>query len=232
MKPLLIATVALASAGIGYGVGFKAAERKLSAAFEERLEKETAGMREFYQAVKKPFATPQEAAAELIQETEDVPEESTADKANNRVAYHKIIKKEYAPADDPEEELAIQAEVGVEEIAHHNVFQEAPVIISQEEFMQNDSEYIQGSLTYYQVDEVLTDERESVIEDLDETVGANNVKMFGHKNSGSSDPHIIHIRNGRLQMEFEVSLSESSYRREVLGIDTDPPDLPSGRKRS
>lgn len=95
--------------------------------------------------------------------------------------------------------------------------------------MQNDSSYIQSTLTFYKVDSVLTDERESVIEDLNETVGAENMKKFG---SNSSDPNVLHIRNGRLQMEFEVCLSENSYRREVLGMEEDPPDLPSGRKRS
>lgn len=230
MKPLLIAT-AVGSVAVGFGVGYKVAEKRLAAQFDERLQKETAGMREFYQTVKKPYATPQEAAAQLIQEApvEDSPE-STAERTNDKVAYHKVVKTHYAPEDDPEEELAILAEteVVVEE-EHHNLFIEHPHIISQEEFMQNDSSYIQSTLTFYKVDSVLTDERESVIEDLNETVGAENMKKFG---SNSSDPNVLHIRNGRLQMEFEVCLSENSYRREVLGMEEDPPDLPSGRKRS
>lgn len=231
-KPLLIAT-AVGSVAVGFGIGYKVAEKRLSTQFEQRLEKETASMREFYQVAKKPFSTPQEAAAELIKEE---PEESTAEIANTKTAYHKIVKKEYSPEEDPEEQVAIEAEVFSgssvpSAIQHHNVFQEEPIIISQEEFMQNDSGYIQGQLTYYKVDEVLTDERESVIEELDETVGKNNMLMFGDPKSLSSDPNVVHIRNGRLQMEFEVCLSENSYRREVLGIDEPPPKRPSGRDR-
>jgi hypothetical protein len=227
MKPLLIAT-AVSSVAVGFVVGYKVAEKRLVAQFEERLEKETAGMREFYQVAKKPFATPQEAVAELIKE-----ESETAAEANNRVAYHKITQKY-----KPEEELvAIDAEVfsaeATSEVQHHNVFVDgAPVLISQEEFMENETAYVQGALTYYSVDEVLVDERDDVIEDKDASVGVKNLMMFGNPRNGSSDPNIIHIRNPRLQMEFEVCQSESSYRREVLGMDEDPPQLPSGRKRS
>lgn len=234
MKPLLIATVALGSAAVGFGVGYKLAEKKLSAEFDERLERETEGMREFYQAAKKPFATPQEAVAELIKEE---PVEPTAATANTKVAYHKIVKSEkYVPEEDPEEEHAIEAEVFEGGEIHAppvpvNLFSNDPVIISQEEFMGNETEYLQGVLTYYQVDGVLTDEREDVIEDVDATVGDKNLGSFGNPRNGSSDPNVIHVRNPRLQMEFEVCLDQGSYREKVLGIEQDPPALPSGRSR-
>lgn len=230
--------IAASSACIGFGVGYIVAQKRLVSQFEERLEKETAGMREFYQTVKKPFATPQEAAAALINE-EESEEESTAEKIGNKVAYHKIVKANYSPEENPEEQHEIETDVFsapdgtlmVGELKHHNVFKEEPIIISQEEFMQNDSEYVQTSLTYYKLDKVLTDDRENVLEDSDNVVGIKNMEMFGDPKSGSSDSNVIHIRNGRLQMEFEVCQSENSYRREVLGIDEDPPRRPSGRDR-
>jgi hypothetical protein len=235
MKPPLIAIVA-GSIGVATGVivGYKIAEKKLSVEFDERLQKETAGMREFYQVAKKPFATPQEAASALVQNGSD-PEESTVDQANMKVAYHKIVKKNY-DSEESEEELAVEAEPGPEDplrtTVEQNLFEDgAPRIITQEEFMTNESQYVQGNLTYYQSDSVLSDERDDVIEDQDATVGVKNLTMFGHPNSGSSDANIIHIRNPRLQMEFEICRSNGSYRREVLQIDDDPPQRPSGRDR-
>lgn len=227
-KPLFIAT-AVGSLAVGFAVGHKVAVRRLSAEFEERLDKETEGMREFYQVAKKPFATPQEAAAELIKD--EKPEESTADQANHKVAYHKIVKKEeYVQSEDPEEEHALEAEEGSHApVVQHNVFSDVPILISQEEFMVNESNYTQGTLTYYEVDQVLTDEREDVIEDQDATIGTKNLDKFGDPRNGSSDPNVLHVRNPRLQMEFEVCLSANSYRREVLGIDENPPQRPSGR---
>lgn len=235
-KPLLIATAA-GSLAMGFFVGYKVAEKRLSAQFEERLDKETANMRVFYRTVEKPFKTPQEAAAALITEEESESKDSTAETANNKVAYHKIAKQ-YIPEEDPEQSpVSIEGDVFsegsggpvAEELRHHNVFKEEPTIITQEEFMQNDSDYVQGQLTFYKADSVLTDEREDRIDDQDNVVGLENLKMFGNPRSGSSDPNVIHIRNGRLQMEFEVCLSENAYTREVLGIDEDPPKRPSGR---
>lgn len=227
--------VGAGSFAVGMVVGYKIAERRLSTQFELRLEKETAGMREFYQTAKKPYATPQEAAAALIisqgntilEDDVDSGQESTATIVDGKIAYHKIVKKEYGPkevvVDLPDQDDRIP------ELEHHNLFVEEPIIVTQEEFMQNDSGYEQSTLTFYRGDHVLTDERENVIEDLNEVVGAENMTKFG---SNSSDPSVLHIRNGRLQMEFEVCLSENSYRQEVLGIDENPQELPSGRSRT
>jgi hypothetical protein len=225
--------IAASSMCIGFGIGHIVAYRRLVAQFEQRLEKETAGMREFYQTAKKPYSTPQEAAAALIQESDadESDDNNTAKTIADKVAYHKIVKTHYeSDPDDSQEALAVEAEIGVvKEIKHHNLFIEDPHIISQEEFMQNDSSYIQSTLTYYRGDGVLTDDRENIIEELDDTVGSSNMEKFGQN---SSDPNVLHIRNGRLQMEFEVCLSDNSYRREVLGIEDQPPQLPSGRKRT
>lgn len=231
MRPSVMASVVGVSAFVlGIGIGYKTAQKRLSDDFDARLEKETAGMREFYQSVKKPYSTPQEAAAALIDDDVDTEQESTAAVIGDKIAYHKIVKKNYTPTgeeilvDFPEQNDRIPAD----EIRHQNLFVEHPQIISQEEFMQNDSEYNQSTLTFYRGDRVLTDERENAIDDLDDVVGAENMLLFG---TNPSDPNVLHIRNGRLQMEFEVCLSESSYRQEVLGIEENPPELPSGRQR-
>lgn len=231
-KPLLFA-IAAGSLGVGFGIGYKVAEKRLASQFEERLEKETAGMREFYQTIKKPYATPQEAAAALITEEEEPePEESTAEKANNLVAYHKIVKKEYKDEEGTDETVVVEAVVEPEPVSQNLFDSTAPVIITQEEYMQNESGFIQGTLTYYKVDEVLVDEREDLIEDQNDVIGKNNLLMFGKPNNGSSDPNVLHVRNPRLAMEFEVCLDKNSYRKTVLGMDEPLPDLPSGRKRS
>lgn len=237
-KPLLIATVVgVGSGALGIFVGYKLAEKRLGAEFDERLERETAGMREYYQVVKKPYATPQEAAAALIEQTEETSaeeeEESPAALANQKVAYHKIVRKEYKPEDDPEEEHAVEAEVGpaLPDPIEQNLFESDPVIISQEDFMENETGWVQGTLTYYEGDQALADSNDQVIENKNEVIGDRNLSKFGTPQALSSDPNIIHVRNGRLQMEFEVCRSPNSFRREVLGIDDEPQERPSGRTR-
>lgn len=224
---LTLLGVSVSSMLIGAGIGYIVAEKRLAARFDKRLKTETEEMREFYTIHEKKYPTPQDAAADLIGASLLTVEEKEA----QRVEYHKITKK-YNPEDDPEEELAVEAEVGA--VLASNVFEEKtdpdrPYIITQEDFMQNQLEYEQGQLTYYELDEVLTDERETVIENIDETIGEKNIQ-FG---IGSSDVNVVHVRNEKLRMDFELVRSESSYAKEVLGLDEIPEQKPrlSARQR-
>src|SRR5690349_1170811 len=163
MKPsIMITMTSLGSFLVGAGAGYIVASKQ----FEQRLEKETAGMREFYQTVKKPFATPQEAAAALIiskgnailDDDVDSQQESTATRVGDKIAYHKIVKQKYVKEDEVQIDLPEQDDrIPVDAIKHQNLFVEQPHIISQEEFMQNDSGYEQSTLTFYRGDFVLTD---------------------------------------------------------------------------
>ena len=224
-QPVVLVGVFVVGGGVGFIVGYKIAEKRLSDQFEERLEKETKGMREFYTATKKPYATPQEAAAELIVESDQPTEE---DVKAVKTAYHKIVTQEkYQPEMDPVVDFG-------EQVVASNVFSknerdpEIPYIITQEEFMQNDQDWQQITLTYYAGDNVLTDHREDVIEEIEKTIGPDAILSFG---INSSDPHTVHVCNEKLGILFEIVQHESSYTKEVLGVDAQAPDLPSGRSR-
>lgn len=222
--PAVVTTMTVA----GFIIGYKVAERRLIAQFELRLEKETQGMREFYTAsTKKPYATPQEAAADLI--VEEAERIITADK----VAYHKIVSAEgYTRVENPQEtvvDFGEQPEVVKNIFAKNERDPEIPYVMSQEEFMENERDWEQITLTYYQKDGVLTDHREDVIEDPEKTIGPDAIGSFGLQ---SSDPAVVHVCNEKLGLMFEIVRHEGSYTLEVLGIDTPPPDLPSGRTRS
>jgi hypothetical protein len=221
--------VSASSMLIGLGVGYMYAQKKLGLEFEQRLADETAEMREFYTIHRKKYPNPVEAAKELIPETTLTPEEVKQAK----VAYHKIVKSEYSPNDDPEEEHAIDAELGedshvivgsdgtlmVDGLVHTNVFgtkvtPDKPYVITQEEFMQNEPGYEQSTLTYYEKCGSLADERDDIIDTAEDVVGLQNMQRFGE---GSSDKNTIHIRNQVLRMDFEVIHSERSFAEDVLG---------------
>jgi hypothetical protein len=234
-KSLLTATavgLSLGSMSVGFIVGYKIAERNLALRFEERLLKETEDIRVFYQhaaSIKKPFSTPEEAAANLIKPGTTLAEKVVAASAQverELVAYNKI-SKEYTPENEEDESDPIEAMFGPTPAPVQNVFTSIPHVIDQQVFIQNDSGWNQSTLTYYVLDGALADERDSQIEDIDGTVGAVNMERFGE---GSSDERTVHIRNPKLQLEFEVIKHDSSFRREVLGMDEDtPPPRPSGR---
>jgi hypothetical protein len=219
VKLLLTAVaVGLISAGVGAVVGYKVAERNLTVHFEERILKETAGMRVFYSQAKQPFDTPEEALAAMTDETEE------PDRDREKIAYHKIVKSEYPMGTEPEDSSPLVEFVAPPVDAHvQNIF-DKPVVIPEDEFHGQESGYMQGTLTYYAEDGALCDETDELIESLDETVGQENMFKFGYM---STDENTVHIRNPRLQLEWEVVRNAGSYARDVQGI-VDPP---SGRGR-
>lgn len=206
---------AVVGAGIGFFVGYKLLERRLEEAFDERLNEETAKMREFYSAVKKPYATPEEAVKDLIPEA---PVENEDPRQSNlKTAYHKIVQKEYTEAQADEAEAA----AAVEET--HSVFDNIPrdsskpYVIAEDDFMGNDTGFDQSTLTWYSEDDVLTDERDEIIASPHDVIGKDFRAQFG---VDSRDSNTVYYRNEKLGLEFHVVRSEGSYKREVLGEET------------
>lgn len=89
-----------------------------------------------------------------------------------------------------------------------------PYILSQDEYMDGDYEYDQNTLTFYEVDGVLTDSREQPLNDINSVIGTENLQ-FG---KASGDMSIVYIRNENLQVDFEVIRHHGSFAEEVLGV--------------
>jgi hypothetical protein len=98
------------------------------------------------------------------------------------------------------------------ELASRSV--EAPYIIHVEEFINDERGFSQTTLTYYQGDDILCDDRDTPIYDRS-IVGE---LKFGH---GSNDRNVVYIRNEKLRGEYEVLLDHGSYQHEVLGQHVD-----------
>lgn len=102
-----------------------------------------------------------------------------------------------------------------------------PYMITQEQFLTNNLEHDQTTVTYYEEDEVLADERDSPINDKERTVGVEHLEKFGY---GSGDNHIAYVRNESMEMDFEITHSEGSYTQEVLGFKHSDDGRPRIRK--
>lgn len=204
--------IAASSICIGFGLGYIVAERRLVKHFENRIEKETSSMKVFYTSNDtKKYASPQEAVKDLI--VKDLAEGVAAEK----MAYHKIVK-EYNSENDENPKVGTNGVTLVPATLHQNVFESQSTVheayvISQEEYMQNDPEHEQATLTYY-ADDTLADERDDVIDDVKRVVGED---CFGQFGVGSSDDNVVHVRNNRLRMDFEIIQSDRTYAQDVLG---------------
>lgn len=232
MAGLVILTCGVAGAGF---VGWKLAQRHYSKKFEQDLTREVEAAHNFYSRMNKAgaFATPEEAAKTLHVVT---PEEDAhilkAEEATEALKTYQGKKTDYNRVEKATEAL----NTVVPETVKSNVFvngkplnpeefdydtelksrtEDAPFVISFDEFAQNESELPQTTFTYYQGDDVLTDEKDDIILDVEGTVGSDNLLRFG---AGSDDPNTVYIRNPKTGIEFEVTRSEGKFGEEVGGF--------------
>lgn len=211
-------------AGVGLLVGYKTMEKRLADQYEVRLQQETSDMKEFYSHTKEQiFKTPEEAVAALIPDKE-MPEDPRV--KSQKIQYNKIVKDNHYLDEPSVEDLAADGSAEtceIDETVHQNVFQESrnpdkPYIISQDEFMANETGYEQATLTYHAKGGVLTDDRDDQFENGAVVLGDDFASNFG---KDSSDENTVHVRNESLQMEFEVVSVDLSYEQAVLGFDAD-----------
>lgn len=135
--------------------------------------------------------------------------------------------------DDDDDILEVGDEDG-DEIVTMNVFHPGnqgdrgsnkPFVLTVREFEEGEFDYVQNTLTYYEGDDVLADERDQPIHHMQKIVGTENLK-FGDK---SGDPNIVYIRNNELEVDFEICRSKGTFTEEVLGY-AEPSNKPRPRK--
>lgn len=91
-----------------------------------------------------------------------------------------------------------------------------PYIIHEDERGEME-DYQDLTITYYEADDVLCNERDEIIdaEDRERLVGEASLSRFGH---GSSDPAIVYVRNDELELIYEIVRSPNSFAEEVHGF--------------
>ena len=92
-----------------------------------------------------------------------------------------------------------------------------PFLISEGAYFENEDDYQLDTLTYYELDDTLTDEKNSQIDRVEETVGVRHLHMF--KKSPSGGKTSLYIRNDDHETLYEIILVEQSYAAVILGMD-------------
>jgi len=139
--------------------------------------------------------------------------------------------------DTPEKRQKVVDDLDEAETRVKNVFEEAqvdyewdwhkersrrtpdkPYVVHYDERLE--MEYEDVTLTYYEQDDVLCDERDNPVDpdERDSIVGEANLNRFGH---GSNDASVVYIRNDRLEILYEVVKSPNAFVEEVHGIKHD-----------
>lgn len=103
-----------------------------------------------------------------------------------------------------------------------------PYVITDAEYLQNESGYEQVTLTYYAGDNVLADDRDQMVENVSRIVGDENLNRFGH---GSNDSRVVYVRNDKMSVDYEILLHDGDYSVVVHGYTPDEPRRKPRRMR-
>lgn len=198
--------------------GFMVAQRTMKTALDKELEEQIKDVKEHYKLLRKDgeYSSPIAIAEnydEVLEGLEYLSHKSTTDEASSD------DESEYEEEDTETEEVEVESETEeVEDIQVGNVFernQNEPYVISTLDFMNGEDSFDKITITYFEEDDTLCDEREEVIPNVEATVGTEALTKFGHL---SDDSKIVYVRNERIKTDFEIALDTRSYTEVVLGF--------------
>ena len=90
-----------------------------------------------------------------------------------------------------------------------------PYVITHDEFMEGENGFVQTTMTYYNGDDILTDDQDIPVVDIEAVVGSENLSKFGY---GSRDRNVVYVRNEKLEQEYEIAFSQGEFSKEVAGF--------------
>jgi hypothetical protein len=194
MNPRVYAlgTTALLSGLIGAGISFMVTRHVLVERYEKQFSEDLSTAREFYRA---------KSVDPVTEGEEEIPVEAPTNLENILEDLGYI------------EEAAANVEFDFDS-ERTNRTKDRPYILHVSEF-HDDDDYDKSTLTYFAEDDVLIDSGESPIPNSENIVGDDNLQRFGH---GSEDKRTLYVRNELLEMDFEITLSNGSYAKDVLGF--------------
>lgn len=218
---MILVGASVLSLGLGATAGFFFAQKKLETKYEAIAQKEIAEAKKFYSLryKKDEYATPESAVESRLKTDADVALQNYKGNAT-RTERNEAVSAIDATniflnniPDTPVAKLLAGKNFNYEEEIKHRSA-DAPYIITKDEFFNEESGFDQVTVTYFDEDGVLIDDKDEVIPDVNLTIGEDNLAQFGH---GSEDPNIVYIHNDKLTLEFEVILSKGKYTEQILG---------------
>lgn len=242
-KKFAVIVASVLSAAGGGATGYILASKRLEAKYAELSEREIREAKVYYdQKYKEGEYSDPAALAEKYEdeeEEEDDEPETLTQVEMIKEASDILENQQYTSYDRPEKQK-VEEVVEVQQSIKRNIFEteqatiqditdrdfdEAeelekknagrPYIITQESFFENDSDYSQTTLTWFEEDQVLVDENDQAIREVDRVIGLENLRWgCGTRN----EKNVVYISNDKLRAEYEVTRSFGSYTEEVLGF--------------
>lgn len=221
---LAIGGVLLFSTGLGVGlaVGRALTFKKLDAEYDVRLAEETIRIDQFHKMMRKepPYDDIHTAAKAYSQRLDELDAHIEYPEKVRDLGYSEDEGEDLDPEVPSETEATV--ELGNEfadelaqilRISPRDTGE--PYIVTVQEFFDECDDYDTHSVTYYEDDRMLVDDRGSIISDIEGNLGPDYNLAFG---LGSREPHVVYIRNPRRTNDYEVLREPGSYTEDVLGV--------------
>ena len=227
---LTYTALVLAGAGVGTGVTILVLNKKLKSKYEGLAQIEIEQVKEHYKKLHKAdeYSTPEGAAEALAAQGESRSEEVLAENPESlrerlhELGYSQAAEILEANGTNTSAQVLnvfdIREEVDeatrVDEYPIFPVDPDNPYLIPVSEFMDDSNNYEKISITYFEGDDTLADERDMIIPDIAGTVGLESLNKFGY---GSDSSSTVYVRNQRLNTDFEIIKREDEYSAFVFG---------------
>lgn len=206
---------AIVSLAAGSATTYFLIKKQLEAKYEQLAAKEIAEAKQFYAALYKreEFSSPLVVASELLGDVKP----DLKDVVDNDILKAAVALRSYQGSEPVGNSArnVFDHDGGPDDNLPDPADQDVPYVIKQSTYMENDVGHTQCTLTYFAGDQTLVDEREQIVDDVDDMVGEDNLERFGQK---SKDPNVVYVRNDVTQMDFEILLSQGKYSEEVAGL--------------
>lgn len=230
---------------IGGGIGYVIANHLANEKIEDAIDKEVAEVKKYYRDRDEPSDGVEEDGGfsdetdengvpygrfEVSPEDEKLLEEFVA--IQNRESY--TTPEEAIDYNDPKNYSSIRSKLDnsrpytleeSEEIDERseeyrelleNRDSSEPYLITIDEFMTDSIADMENqTLTYFEADDTLMDDRERVIHEVEATVGSDNLTKFGQF---SKDKDLVYVRNERIDTQFEIVRDTRSYVEAIAGF--------------
>lgn len=228
---------------VGGLAGYLVTKKLLKTQFEELLDQEVAEVKEYYKNLneeKKEEVIPEESVVEVSEEVEILKNAKSIMKTHGySVEYEEDREVEVdseTHVKDDGSTYTVQSAGYVESnkvipgLTNGDVidytspeFKEMvanrdadyPYVITVDEYMDDCPEFEKQCVSYFEEDDILSDERDIIIDDVESTIGVENLAYFGKY---SKDNDIVYIRNERISVDFEVAFHPESYVKLITGF--------------
>lgn len=212
------------SFGAGMGIGYLVAKKALEKRYDEMLDFEVAKLKEFYGI--RAHREEEQIESKAIEVVNKAWVEEQA--AEKKRLLEELNRNEYSSEEtrqsDKDRLDQINSIWNAEQQAEWEAeAAKAPMrkddddifIITFNEYQYEEQDYDKMSVQYFEADDTLVDENDNPINAYSDRVGHDFVNWFGYESGSAS---IVHVRNRRMEIDFEIARHEGSYTEVILGL--------------